>query len=232
MVDDDLVSPEPPQDNVGGADTQLKRKRGKSLPKKVVKPKAQPEPQASIILVGKRIKVASLRADVSAPQGSIKRAYHVISVHKPDNQRCIRTFPSEYWLVGVSIVTREGDGQRNKPYLFSGEMAAMVPNQVKTVTLAPYIDRQSNICMPLKHNDIRRPNDYNSTALFCANAALTEWGHVINTGTEYDWVPSITKWADPEFPAFTIEDLINKAFPGDRYVDSIEHDFMQELLGI
>jgi hypothetical protein len=128
---------------------------------------------------------------------------------------------------------REGDKQRNKPYLFSAEMAAMVPNQVKTVTLAPYIDRQGNVCLwPLKHNNINHPNDYNSTALYCAHEALTKWGHIINTGSEYDWVPSISDWSDPELPDLSIEDMINKAFPGDRYVDRIDHDFMQELLGI
>jgi hypothetical protein len=44
MVDDDLIPPEPPQDNVGGPDKQPKRKRGKSDPKKVKEPKVQTEP--------------------------------------------------------------------------------------------------------------------------------------------------------------------------------------------
>jgi hypothetical protein len=178
-----------------------------------------------------RIKLKEIRADVSAPLGATKREYHLIPVRKPGNQKCIRTYPKEFWFVGAALAEREGDTER-KPYLFSAEMAAMVPAQVKTVTLAPYVDKQLNLCLwPLKHNSIDRPNDYNSTALHCAHMALEEWGHIVNAGSHYAWIPGIGNWPDPEWPDLTLEEIIDKAFPGDRYIESVTHDFMQELLG-
>jgi hypothetical protein len=161
------------------------------------------------------------------------RNYDHVPVRKPGDQKCIRTYPQKQWFRGAAIVEREGSKERNRPYLFSGEMAEMVSLQVKRVTLAPYVDTQLNLFLwPLKHNSLDHPNDFNSTALHCAEMALKEWGHILNTGGHYAWVPSIGKWSDPEFPNLTIEEIIDKAFPGDRYVDSINHDFMQELLGI
>jgi hypothetical protein len=111
-------------------------------------------------------------------------------------------------------------------------MAALVPAQVKYVTLVPYVDKQLNLCLwPLKHNNIDRPNDYISSAMDIARHALSEWGHMVNTGGIYSWIPGIGNWPDPEFPDLSIEEMIEKAFPGDRYIEDTDHDFMQELLG-
>jgi hypothetical protein len=187
MIDEDLIPPEPPQDNVGGPDKQPKRKRSKSPLKKVEGPKVQTEP-VPVVPAGKRerIQLTDLRANVSAPKGATDRNYDHVPVRKPGDQKCIRTFPQEQWFRGAAIVEREGSKERNKPYLFSGEMAEMVSLQVKRVTLAPYVDTQLNLFLwPLKHNSLDHPNDFNSTALHCAEMALTEWGHILNTGGHY-----------------------------------------------
>jgi hypothetical protein len=195
--------------------------------------RAEAAPAPNILGGGKkrRIDLDAIRADVSAPSGATKREYHVIPVRKPGNQKCFRTFPQEQWYVGAAIAVREGDADR-KPYLFTAKMAALVPAQVGKVTFVPYVDRQLNLCLwPLKHNHLDHPNDFNTSAMNIAYSAITEWGHMVNSGSMYTWIPGVGNWADPVLPDISIEDMIDKAFPGDRFIENTDHPFMQELLG-
>jgi hypothetical protein len=209
------------------------RKRQPKSKAKPETPQPEPAPVPNALGAGKkrRIDLSKIRADVSAPLGATKRQYHMIPVRKPGNQKCVRTYPQDQWFAGAAIAIREDDKER-KPYLFSAAMAALVPAQVGLVTLVPYVDRQLNLCLwPLKHNRLDRPNDYNSSAMDCAYEAITAWGHVVNSGGIYSWIPGIGNWPDPELPDLTIDDIIERAFPGDRYIEATDHPFMQELLG-
>ena len=77
----------------------------------------------------KRIDLTRIRADVSAPLGATNASIRVIPVRKPGDQKCFRTYPQDQWFTGAAIAIREDDRER-KPYLFSAEMAALVPAQV------------------------------------------------------------------------------------------------------
>lgn len=93
--------------------------------------------------------------------------------------------------------------------------------------------------MAIEFASRRKPNGYNDTALIAAKTAECHWTRMVSNqrANQYDTYTVIDELTipEPDWPTLlqgkSFADLLEIAFPGDRYIDSMEHAVVLKLTG-
>lgn len=161
----------------------------------------------------------------------------VVPVRKPDGQEFVRTHPDEQYRLEVGLIFFQED---RKLYLVDRALHQALGADVKRKLLVTTVTTQDVMFLwPLNLSKDGKENSWNDTALVAAKTAECKWTRVIsNHGTsQYDTYTVIDelKIPEPDWPTLlqgkSFTELLEIAFPGDRYIDSTEHVVVQKLTG-
>ena len=179
-----------------------------------------------------------LRADTNFEDAATSNKPLLVPVRRPSDEKCIRVCPGPDFML-QDIVIRQRSADR-KEYLFSGAMANLLQGRQSLMTLKVCVDRQNNISLwPIRQNRPGKVNDWNTSALDAAAKAEHEWVYIVSGAGCYGAKPVLgeERIANPDWKAIFINkkitrlgDILEIAFPGERFVQSIENPYMQELL--
>ncbi len=176
---------------------------------------------------------ASLRIDPSAAAGMIgvKRKFVTLKVGKPDKVEFCRVHPDESYRIDTAIVE---DKINRESYLVDRALWAELPDFIQLVRLCLAVNRHGNAFLwPAKLPDPNgRPMDWHTSMLEAQQLATESWVRVqadMAAGS-YAVFEATGNLPDPEWPELTMTELLRLAFKT-RFIDSMNHPFLQELFG-
>lgn len=204
----------------------------------VVKEPVVKEPEAVTSPRRSRFDLAALRMsqdfDSNIPQTKILAT---VPVRKPDSQEWIRTHPSPEYRAEVGLIFFSED---RKTYLVDQTLHQLLAADVKRKLLVTTVTTQDVLFLwPVNLTMNGRSNTWNDTALVAAKTAERYWTRTLSNhkAGEYETytVSEDVKIPAPDWKSVlqgkTFVDLLEIAFPGDLYIDTLEHLVVQKLLG-
>ncbi|TWU67579.1 hypothetical protein V7x_31540 [Crateriforma conspicua] len=176
---------------------------------------------------------AALRINPNTAAGAIgvKRKLVVLKVGKPDKMEYCRVHPDEAYRIDTAIVE---DKTNRESYLVAPVLWPELPDFITLVRLCVAVNRHGTAFLwPAKLPDPNgRPMDWHTSMLGAQELATKSWVRVqadMSAGS-YAVFEATGNLPDPEWPELSMGELLKLAFKT-RFIDSINHPFLQELFG-
>ena len=175
---------------------------------------------------------AALRLDPNTAAGAIgvKRKVLAIRVAKPDKQEFVRVHPDEAFRLDTALCE---DKVNREAYLVAPSLWAELPDFIIPVRLCAAVNRHGTpFLWPAKLPDKDRPMAWHETMLEAQEIAVRSWVRVqadMSAGS-YAVFEATGNLPDPEWPELSFQEMLRLAFKS-RFVDSMHHPFVQDLLG-
>jgi hypothetical protein len=175
---------------------------------------------------------ANLRLDQDfASAVGAKKLLTTVRVTKPNRHTWVRVRPGEDWRLTTGLFE---DKNSREMYLVDRHLWPELGGDIAPVTLFTAITRQKDIFLwPVKLPGIGgRTNDWNTSAMQAATLAQTRWVRM-SSNTEngaYDVFEAAIELADPDWPDFTLHQLLQIAFKT-RFIKSEDHLILKQLRG-
>jgi hypothetical protein len=163
----------------------------------------------------------------------VKKLLTTVPVRKPGPQDFVRVHPHPDYRADVALLELRDD---HEVYLLTPAMAQELPGEFFMATLFTAINRQNvlflwPVRMPAPDG---RQLDWHRSAAQGAEQAMTKWVRLRSNMSlrayEID-VAGITH-SDPEWPNYSLQDLIPIAFKDGRLIKSIDHPVVKRLRGL
>jgi hypothetical protein len=176
---------------------------------------------------------ASLRLDQNFAGAGVTRLLTTVPVRKPNKQEFVRVHPDEsYRLTTATIELKE----EREVYLIAPHITPAVTGQYVVTTLFTTVNRQGVLTLwPVKRpGPDGKANPWHESAATAAAMAVDTWTRVsANTALgAYEIFKAEGKLAEPEWPEYTLQEILTIAFNKGRLVDSTEHPLLQRLRGL
>ena len=159
-----------------------------------------------------------------------KQRILTVKCGKPSNMEFVRTHPDPAFWINTVIID---DKINNETYMLSPELRPVLPDFAKPARLWLAVTRQGvpflwRAMLP----DPNRPNDWHTSMMDAQEVAVDSWIRVqSNQAAGYYQVHEATgKIPEPEWPELSFQEVLKLAFKI-RMIDSVEHPYVQELLG-
>lgn len=176
---------------------------------------------------------ASLRINPNTAAGAIgvKRKLVTLKVGKPDKMEFCRVHPSESYRIDTAMVE---DKVNRECYLVAPSLWPELPDYIVLVRLCVAVNRHgATFLWPAKLPDPNgRPMDWHTSMLEAQELAVKSWVRVqadMSSGS-YAVFEATGNLPEPEWPELSLAELLKLAFKA-RFIDSIQHPFLQELFG-
>lgn len=175
---------------------------------------------------------ASLRINPDTAAGAIgvKRKIVTVKVCKPNRQEFCRVHPDESYRIDTAVLE---DERNRESYLVAPALWAEIPDEITLVRLCLAVTRHGTpFLWPAKLPDPDRPNDWHVSMLAAQAAAITQWTKVKSSMSDgsYAVFEATGNLQEPQWPDLSFHDILKLAFKT-RFIDSINHPFLQELFG-
>lgn len=156
-----------------------------------------------------------------------------VPVDKPSKTQFFRVNPNpEYTMGPMGLFEQKED---RETYLVTPDLINSIPGLISTVQLVTYITRQGNLGIwPLKlPGPDGRDNDWWRTAREAADLAREHWIRIVSNQSLncYDITKAIGVLSEPQWPAYSLEEILEVAFRG-FIIDSEDHSVIQQLRGL
>jgi hypothetical protein len=176
--------------------------------------------------------LANLRVSQNfAEETPVKKLLTTVRVGKPGPQDFIRVHPSPAYRALVAILELKDD---REVYIVAGSIAEepQVKAECYAATLFTCITRTGTLFLwPVRvPASSGKANDWHVSAAMAADHGTRGWIRVKAnmSSRSYDIFAAETKIPDPEWPAFTFQELINAAFR-DRLINHLDHPVLKQL---
>lgn len=183
--------------------------------------------------VGNEFDLANLRLDQNFIEtAGVKRLLTTVPVRKPSPQDFVRVHPSPDYRANVALLELKDD---REIYLLTPTMAQELPGEFYMATIYVTINRQNVLTLwPVRlPAPDGRQLEWHRSAAAAAERAMKQWVRIranMSLGAYEMDVAGVTH-SDPEWPAYTLQDLIPIAFR-DRLVNRLDHPVVQRLRGL
>lgn len=178
------------------------------------------------------LKALALNTSLSA-QAATKKRLTAVPVRRPDKQWFIRVHPSAEWQLKTALLELKDE---RETYLVQPQVRGQIPQEIAHKLLLTAINRQGVVFLwPIRLPDADgKIDDWNRSALLCAEIAMTRWVRVISNGSlgAYECLEVADQAAlgPAEWPSTNFKALLQAGFK-DRVVDSMEHPVLKRLRG-
>lgn len=176
---------------------------------------------------------AALRINPNTAAGAIgvKRKLVTLKVGKPDKMEFCRVHPDESYRIDTAIVE---DKINRESYLVTPALWPELPDFIQLVRLCVAVNRHGTTFLwPAKLPDPNgRPMDWHTSMLEAQELAIKSWVRVqadMSAGS-YAVFEATGNLPDPEWSDLTMAEMLKLAFKT-RFIDSMNHPFLQELFG-
>jgi hypothetical protein len=163
-----------------------------------------------------------------------KKVLTTVRVGKPDDQTFVRVHGSPEYRMDLALLEMKEEERGSNIYLVLPHVAATVPNEVHWATVYTAITRQGDVFLwRVKKSQDKRGSDWARSAREAAERAIVEWVRVkANMGVgAYEYFLASGTIPDPEWPAYTFNELLRVAFGRERLVDRPDHPILKKLRG-
>jgi len=162
----------------------------------------------------------------------VKRMITRVPVRKPNKTDFFRVRAGEEWRFQTMILEIKDEGET---YILTPDVWNAVPELLRPAMLHTAIDRRNNVFLipiPLPGEDGRR-NSWHQSMAEIVEMAERKWVRTAaNMGVGgYDVFVAEAKLPEPEWPGFTLAELVQIAFR-DKLIKSPDHPVIRQLLGI
>lgn len=162
----------------------------------------------------------------------VKKLLTTVPVKKPGKQDYCRVHPHPDFRANVALLELQEDREF---YLLTPNIAQEMPGEFFMATLYTTINRQGVVFLwPVR---LPAPNgrelEWHRSAAAAAERGMKDWIRIranMSLGAYEIDVAGITH-SDPEWPPYTLEDLLRIAFR-DRLVNRIDHPVVRRLRGL
>ena len=176
---------------------------------------------------------AALRLNPNTAAGAIgvKRKIVTVKVGKPVKMEFCRVHPDEAYRIDTAIVE---DKTNRESYLVAPALWPELPDFITLVRLCVAVNRHGTTFLwPAKLPDPNgRPMDWHTSMLEAQELAMKSWVRVqadMSAGS-YAVFEATGNLPEPEWTDLSLSELLKLAFKT-RFIDSINHPFLQELFG-
>jgi len=176
---------------------------------------------------------AALRLGPDAAAGAIgvKRKILTMKVGKPDKMEFCRVHPGEAYRIDTAIVE---DKTNREAYLVAPPLWGELPDFISLVRLCVAVNRHGTpFLWSAKLPDPNgRPMDWHTSMLEAQELAVGSWVRVqadMSAGS-YAVFEATGNLPDPQWPELSLHEMLRLAFKT-RFIDSMNHAFLQELFG-
>jgi len=176
---------------------------------------------------------AALRLEPHTLAGAIgvKRKIVTLKVGKPDKMEFCRVHPSEQYRIDTAIVE---DKLNRESYLVAPSLWPELPDFLTLVRLCVAVNRHGTpFLWPARLPDPNgRPLDWHTSMLEAQRFAIKSWIRVqadMSAGS-YAVFKATGNLPEPEWTDLKLAELLKIAFKS-RFIDSMDHPFLQELFG-
>jgi hypothetical protein len=173
-----------------------------------------------------------LSQDFNAGAG-VRKALLSVPVRKPDKSWFVRVHPAEAYRLQTCVIELKED---RETYLVSQRLWPDLATEAtfKPKMFATAINRQHVVFLwevSLPRSD-GRVDEWTRTALEALNRASTRWVRMaanMSLGA-YDVFEATGALGEPEWPPYTLAELLAVAFKG-RFIDDLNHPVLRRLRG-
>lgn len=196
-------------------------------------PDSEGGPSNTKVAPGPRFDPANLRLSQNfAGTVGVKKALTTIPVRKPNRQEFVRVHPNADFRIETAVLELK---EERETYLVDPSLWTEVPGELTPKVLFTTINRQGVLSLwPIRMpGEDGRLDFWNQSALEAADMAQKSWVRVaanMSLGA-YDVFQATGDIPDPEWPQATLSEILEIAFKG-RYIDSMEHPVIRQLLGL
>ncbi|WP_419189500.1 hypothetical protein [Stieleria marina] len=176
---------------------------------------------------------AALRINPDTAAGAIgvKRKLLSVRCEKPNKQEFVRVHPDEAFRIDTAIIQ---DKTNRESYLVAPALWTELPDFISLVRLCVAVNRHGTpFLWPATLPDPNgRPMDWHTSMLEAQELAIKHWVRVqadMSAGS-YAVFEATGNLPDPQWPELTFQDILKLAFKT-RFIDSMNHPFLQELFG-
>jgi hypothetical protein len=160
-----------------------------------------------------------------------KKVLTTVPVRKPKRQDFIRVHPDPAFREPFAAIELKEDDEH---YLVTPEIGAALPTEIVTQMFYTAINRQKVIFLwPVRLPAADgRVNEWHRSAQDAAEHAMQGWVRVVANRSlgAYEIIRAPAKLPDPEWPAYSFNDLLRIAFR-DRVISSFDHPVLKRLRG-
>jgi hypothetical protein len=172
-----------------------------------------------------------LNPDTAAGAIGVKRKIVTVKVGKPNKMEFCRVHPDGAFRIDTAIVE---DKTNHESYLVARALWPELPDFITLVRLCVAVNRHGTTFLwPAKLPDPNgRPMDWHTSMLQAQQLAMTSWVRVqadMSAGS-YAVFEATGNLPEPEWTDLSMGELLKLAFKT-RFIDSINHPFLQELAG-
>lgn len=162
----------------------------------------------------------------------VRRLLVTVPVRKPTKQEFVRTHPDPNFRLQLAILELKTVGET---YAVLPEVAMALPGETRPVLLTTTITRQGNVFLwpvPLPQAD-GREMAWHTSAREAAERATGRWVRIVanRSGGHYDVFEADASIAEPQWPDYTLQQLLKVAFGNGKLIDREDHPILQQLLG-
>ncbi|MCC9600383.1 hypothetical protein LOC67_07405 [Stieleria sp. JC731] len=176
---------------------------------------------------------ASLRINPDTAAGAIgvKRKLLTVKVGRPDKMEFVRVHPDSSNRIDTAYIE---DKTNREAYLVAPSLWPELPDFIQPVRLCLSVNRHGTpFLWPAKLPDPNgRPMDWHTSMLEAQELAINAWVRVqadMSAGS-YAVFEATGNLPEPQWPELTFKDVLKLAFKT-RFIDSMNHSFLQELFG-
>jgi hypothetical protein len=153
-------------------------------------------------------------------------------VRKPGPQDFVRVHPHPDYRANVALLELKDD---REVFVLTPALAQELPGEFFMATLFVTINRQGVLTLwPVRlPAPDGRQLEWHRSATQAAERAMKQWIRIrpnLSLGAYEIDVAGVTH-SDPEWPSYTLQDLIQVAFR-DRFINRIDHPVVQRLRGL
>ena len=176
---------------------------------------------------------AALRINPDTAAGAIgvKRKLLSVKCDKPDKMEFVRVHPDESFRIDTALIQ---DKTNRESYLVAPPLWPELPDFISLVRLCVAVNRHGTTFLwPAKLPDPNgRPMDWHTSMLEAQELAIKSWVRVqadMSAGS-YAVFEATGNLPEPQWPELSLHDILKLAFKT-RFIDSINHPYLQELFG-
>jgi hypothetical protein len=179
--------------------------------------------------------LSALRFDQGGDSGGEFEVFRSsVPVRKPKHD-FFRVHPDEDYRISPLGIYVAKESRDDVTYLVTHEMEEAFPAQISRAVIFTAINTQGALFLwPVKFSRDGHPNGWLDSAMEAARAAMEAWVRIeADLGAEqYTIRRAIGARKDPKWETVPpLSDLLERAFPPSRVIDSVEHPVVQKLLG-
>lgn len=175
----------------------------------------------------------ALRINPETAAGAIgvKRKILAVKCGKPDKQEFVRVHADEAYRIDTALIT---DKINRESYLVAPSLWSELPDFISLVRLCTAVNRHGSLFLwPATLPDPNgRPMDWHTSMLEAQELAIKNWIRIqadMSAGS-YAVFEATGNLPNPDWPDLSFQEILKLAFKT-RFIDSMNHPFLQTLFG-